>query len=654
MRFSRVAPVLTVAFFSLAAFATDEKIEKDTPKTSPTGTTFTAPAGWTMKTNGNLVVLEAPEGDGRLALIDVDAPDAAAAVAAAWAAYKPDMKRAVEVVVPQSPREGWTDRQLYRYETSPNEKLTVIVGVQRAGAKWNLRITESSDATLDKRGSQFALINASLRPAGYQRESFAGKKAKPLTPERIAILRTFVEDAMRKLDVPGVGLAFIDDGKVVWEGGLGVRELGKPEKVDGHTLFLAASNTKSITTALIATLVDENRLRWDEPVIEAYPTFKLGDAKTTQSVRVRHLLCACTGMPRQDLEWLFEFNKSTPAKSMTLLGTMQPTSNFGELFQYSNLMASAAGYIAGATISPHSELGAAYDDAMKQRIFDPLAMTRTTFDFETALASNHASTHGMTPDGVVRVSSMDFNYAIVPARPAGGVWTSPHDLARYVLMELSLGKTPEGKRVISEQNMLARRAPQVQVGEDLTYGMGLFVNTRYGTPVVSHGGDLSGHHSDMMWLPEHNAGLVIFANSDPGVRIRGPLVRRMLEVLFDGKPEAERDVDASVAQMKEGLKKFRERITIPPDAAEVAKLAGRYFSAELGSVVVMRKGSDVVFDFEEWRSTVATRKNDDGTTSFITIDPGASGFEFVVAEREGKRALVIRDAQHEYVLREAR
>lgn len=636
---------------AVAALA-QEKLAKDTPRATPAGTTFTAPEGWTMKTHGNVVVLEVPEGDAYVALVDLDAADGAAAVAGAWAAHKPEMKRPVQAVLPQSPREGWTDRQFFRYETSPNEKLAVSAAVQRAGGKWNVRLIEGAQATMEKRASQFGLLIGSIRPAGYSRESFAGRKANPLTPERIAVLTKFVEDGMKALDVPGVGLAFIDGGKVVWEGGLGVRELGKPAKVDKDTLFMAASNTKSMTTALIATLVDEKKLRWDEPVVEAFPGFRLGDAETTKSVLVKHLICACTGMPRQDLEWIFEFRKATPASSVALLAKMQPTSKFGELFQYSNLMAGAAGFVAGAKVYPDLELGKAYDEAMKRRIFDPLGMTRTTFDFKKALATNHAAPHGTTADGVTKVSAMGFNYAIVPARPAGGVWTSSHDLARYVLMELSLGKAPDGKRLVSEEAMLARRVPQVKVGEDRAYGMGLFVNNFYGTPILSHGGDLSGHHSNMVWLPEHNAGFVILANSDPGVRLRGPLERRLLEVLFDGKPEAQRDLDASVVQFREGTKKFRERLAIPPDANESAKLAKRYESADLGSVVVTKKGDEVTFDFDEWKSTVATRRNDDGTTSFITIDPGAIGFEFVAAERDGRKALIIRDAQHEYVLKQ--
>ena len=154
---------------------------------------------------------------------------------------------------------------------------------------------------------------------------------------------------------------------------------------------------------------------------EADPRFKLGSAETTRRVQVKHLVCACTGMPRQDLEWIFEFKGKTPTDSLQLLAGMQPTSAFGEVFQYSNLMVSAAGYVAAGVIHPGVEPGAAYDKAMRERVFAPLGMNDTTFDFARALRGNVASPHGDDVDAQVRVMRMDLNYAIVPARPAGGV-----------------------------------------------------------------------------------------------------------------------------------------------------------------------------------------------------------------------------------------
>src|SRR5205823_5611412 len=205
------------------------------------------------------------------------------------------------------------------------------------------------------------LIAASLRPKGYSRETFAGKKAHPLDAGRIAQIKALLEKGMEEVGIPGVGLSLIDGGKIVFEGGLGVKELGKPSSIDENTLFIAASNTKGLTTLLLAKLADAGKLDWNQPVTQIYPQFKLGDAETTRQVLVKHLICACTGLPRQDLEWIFEFAQATPESCLKLLGTMQPTSKFGEVFQYSNLMAAAAGFIAGHLYYPDRELGAAYD-----------------------------------------------------------------------------------------------------------------------------------------------------------------------------------------------------------------------------------------------------------------------------------------------------
>jgi CubicO group peptidase (beta-lactamase class C family) len=629
-----------------------EVLAADSPRATPGGVTFTASSGWSMTTTANKVVLEPPEGDSHLAIVDVEAKDANAAVAAAWAAYRPDAKWALKLASPQAPRNGWEERHTFQYETSPNERATVYAIASRAGAAWAVIIVDATDGTFEKRLSQFGLTNQSLRPKGYQRETFAGRKAHPLDAARIATLKAFVEDGMKRLGVPGVGLAFIDGGKVVWEGGLGVKELGKPEKVDADTLFIAASNTKAMTTLLLAELVDEKKLRWDQTVTEVYPSFKLGDAATTRQVLIKHLICACTGLPRQDLEWIFEFKGATPDSNMKLLGTMQPTSGFGQLFQYSNLMASAAGFIGGAIVYPKMELGAAYDEAMRRKVFEPLGMMHTTFDFAKAQHGNYAKPHSNNIDGVPTVARMDLNYAVVAARPAGGVWTSSHDLARYVEMELALGKLRNGKQLVSTENILARRAPQVPVGEDVAYGMGLIMDKQWGIPVVHHGGDLAGYHSDMMWLPDHGVGAVILTNADPGVQIRGPLLRRLVEVLFDGKPEAEPRLIAAAKQLKAAEAEERKHLTIPADSAYAGKLASRYRNAALGDLAVSHRGKDLVFDFGEWKSVIASRKNDDGTISFVTTDPTLIGFDFVVAEREGKRALVIRDAQHEYVFLE--
>jgi CubicO group peptidase (beta-lactamase class C family) len=629
------------------------RMAADTPVATPGGATFTAPAGWSVVMRDASVVLETPEPDSHVAIVDVQAADADAAVRTAWKIYKPDASRPLKIATDRPARNGWTERRVYEYETSPNERAVVQAVAYRAGAAWTVLIIDGTEPTFERRAAPLGLIAQSLRPKGYQRESFAGRKAHPLDAARIASIKSFLENGMAQMGVPGVALSLIDGGKVVFEGGLGVRELGKPEPVDADTLFIAASNTKAMTTLLLARLVDAKKLDWEQPVTQVYPAFKLGDAEVTSRVLVKHLICACTGLPRQDLEWLFEFAQLTPARSMTLLGTMQPTSKFGEVFQYSNLMAAAAGYVGANLVYPGRELGAAYDEAMRTQIFGPLGMSATTFDFAAAQKGNHARPHGLDVDGKPAIGKMDLNYTVVPVRPAGGMWTSVHDLSRYVVMELAGGKLPDGSRLVSEQNLVMRRAPQVLLGEDQNYGMGLMEDRTWGVNVVHHGGDLAGYHSDMMFLPDYGVGAVILTNGDPGARLRRPLMRRLLEILFDGRPEAVEDVASSARLMKAEIAKDRERLKVPADPAQAAKLAVRYTNAALGDVTIRREGGGTVFDVGEWKSTVASRVNDDGSISFITIDPTLGGFEFVVAERDGKRALIVRDGQHEYVFAEA-
>src|SRR5262249_30056088 len=154
------------------------------------------------------------------------------------------------------------------------------------------------------------------------------------------------------------------------------------------------------------------------------------------------------------------------------------------------------------------------------------------------------------------------------------------------------------------------------------------------------------YHSDMIWLPEFGIGATILTNSDSGVLLRAPFLRKLLEVLFDGKPEADEQVRVAAVDRLATSRKERERLVFPPDRKIAAAIAARYSSPELGPLDVKRAPGSVTFDFGEWHSRIASRLNDDGTISLVTADPGVTGFEFVVTERDGKRSLALRDAQH--------
>jgi hypothetical protein len=142
---------------------------------------------------------------------------------------------------------------------------------------------------------------------------------------------------------------------------------------------------------------------------------------------------------------------------------------------------------------------------------------------------------------------------------------------------------------------------------------------------------------------------VVLTNGDPGWVLRDVFQRKLLEVLFDGRDEADADVAAAAKSYYAQVAANRKLLTAPADAAEASKLAARFHNDVLGEIDVRRDGGRTVFDFGEFRSEVASRKNPDGSISFITITPGILGFEFVVSE--GGKRLTTRAAQQEYVFK---
>src|SRR4029453_11767263 len=121
------------------------------------------------------------------------APAPAAAVAAAWGAYRPDARRPLQLATQVPARDGWDESHIFNYETSPNERAVVQARARRAGDAWTITIIDDTEPTVEKRSAPVSLLIQSLRPKGYHRESFASRKAAPLDNGRIAQIKEFVE-----------------------------------------------------------------------------------------------------------------------------------------------------------------------------------------------------------------------------------------------------------------------------------------------------------------------------------------------------------------------------------------------------------------------------------------------------------------------------
>lgn len=643
---------LSLALCLIPTLAGAELIPPDGRTVTGTGVSFAGPGDWKLEQRPGLFRLTAPEGDVQLVLANVGSvADATAAVKAALPVVGSDFARQPSLITRQQTRQGWDEAWDFQYETAPEERRALFASAYRHGTEWIVLFGTGALNSLNKRGAAVRSLVQSLHPAVFVAETFAGRTAHPLDAARIAQMKAFVSQSMTALGIPGVALAFIQDGRIVDEGGLGVRELGRPEPVDARTRFMVASNTKGMTTLLLAKLVDDGKLAWDEAVVQAYPGFRLGDAGVTKAIKVRHLVCACTGMPRQDMEWMLTGNAATPAGHVfDLLGTMQPTSGFGKLYQYSNLLAASAGYVAARVAFPGMEVGAGYDRAMTSMIWGPLGMKDTTLDSAVALAGDHASPHADDIDGQVAVLSPTLNDSIRFLRPAGGAWSTAHDMALYALDELNAGKLPDGRQIISVANVLERRIPGVSSGDRTTYGLGLENSERYGVRVISHGGSLLGYKTNWLIIPDARVGAVILTNGDNARELVGSaFARRLLELLYDGKSEAGEQIASAAATIRAEEKEERARVVVPPDPAAEARLAARYDNVSLGHIDVRRDSEGVMFDFGGFSSHVGLRPNSGGTTSFVLTDAGLVGRPFDVRPGATFDELILRDSQHEYV-----
>jgi hypothetical protein len=211
---------------TLAGPQAPERVAADTSMTTVMGNTFIAPKDWTVAVKGPATILEAPEGGSWVVLVDVAAKDDDEALAEAWKAYRPEAKWPVKVSNDLPDRDGWSKRRAYEYLTSPNEKRDVAALVLYSGAGWTVVIEDLADAVAEKRGGQIGVALGRLLPKGYSRESFADKKANTLDQARIADLGRFIEQGQKETGVPGVALGLVQDGKVIFADGFGVRELG--------------------------------------------------------------------------------------------------------------------------------------------------------------------------------------------------------------------------------------------------------------------------------------------------------------------------------------------------------------------------------------------------------------------------------------------
>jgi CubicO group peptidase (beta-lactamase class C family) len=480
----------------------------------------------------------------------------------------------------------------------------------------------------------------------------SGRVAHPFDAARAAALDAFIEDALARTGVPGAAIAVVQGGKVVHERAFGTREAGKSLPVTPDTLFMIGSATKPLTSLMVAKLVDEGKLTWSTPVQEIMPSFAIADPEASRAMTVENTLCACAGLPRVDAELFFAPRAMSPEERIASMRLMKPTARIGEKYQYSNVMVAAAGYIAAHAAVPEKRLGPAYQEAMQSRVFGPLGMTKTTLDPDVATAKDvdHATPHGATMEGAYVPIPLADEAFVAPIRPSGGVWSSVHDMSRYVALELAKGKDESGRALYSEANLVKRREPQVDSGEGTSYGLGLWVDTSAGNQWLGHTGGTLGFRSRIFVFPEFDWGYVLLANAtddDFGPAVQG----RLHELIFDRPSHASAALEHALAASRGDADKLRAQYTKSPPPEWVASLAGTYQDATLGKIAVRAENGKGVLDAGAWKSAFG-KLTKNGRSGLILLDPPHNGFVFYPEDAGGaprKASLVLETPEASYV-----
>jgi len=408
------------------------------------------------------------------------------------------------------------------------------------------------------------------------------------------ISREFVESQLREFGVPGMGIGVVRDGKVLMSEGFGYRDREKQLPVTPQTLFGIASCSKAFTSALIAMLVDEGKLTYDQPIVEYLPDFKLYDDYATAHCTVRDMLSHMTGIAGHDALWVDQIDR---AELFRRLRYIEPNKSFRETVQYSNTIFTIIGYIAERLT------GESWDELIKTRIFQPLGMTRSNTSVDEFAGIDDVAVPYWNFHGDVRRIR---NWNVDLGAPCAGVNTCVEDMCKWLQLHLNCGSW-EGRQLISEENMMQMHTAHVaypirqwnftEVPNVGGYGMGWVTDSYRGEETVFHNGEIEGYCAQQLLMPKRNIGVVLLMNRHGSCGIlENRIMFAILDSLLDLPPidwvnrlapyasdKYEWDVNLLPGEAVKGTK--------PAHSAE--EYAGKYWNPGYGSFDILKKGDGI-------------------------------------------------------------
>jgi CubicO group peptidase (beta-lactamase class C family) len=423
----------------------------------------------------------------------------------------------------------------------------------------------------------------------------------------------YVNKSLKDWEVPGVAIAIVKGDQVVLVKGYGVRKLGEPATVDERTLFAIGSSSKAFTAAAVAMLVDEGKVKWDDPVTKYLPGFEMYDPYVTRELTVRDLLTHRSGLQRGDFLWYgSDLDREEIVRRARLI---KPSWSLRSTFGYQNIMFLTAGQLVSRVS------GKTWDEFIQQRIFTPLAMTSSSTSISAfKTANNVASPHAKRDDKVQAIPWRNIDNIA----PAGSINSNVVDMAQWVRLQLAQGTfqnqkifTPAVAKEMHASQTIIRYEPPYSMwypeAHFLNYGMGWFLSDYRGRKVVEHGGAIDGMRAEVALMPEEKLGLVVLSNMNGSL-----LPVALMYRIFDSFLHApQRDWSAEFLKTTKTLeqagqaaekKQESERVTGTNPSLSLEKYPGTYRNDLYGDVTVtsnngklhLRFGPAFTGDLEHW------------------------------------------------------
>ena len=457
-------------------------------------------------------------------------------------------------------------------------------------------------------------------------------------------LSSYVQRGLKLWNIPGLAVVVVKDGQVVASQGFGVRATGQPEPVDANTLFLIASNSKLFTGTAISQLVEEKKLKLDDPVRQYLPDFRLYDSTSTRLVTVRDLLSHRMGTKTFQGDFTFWNSNLSRADIIQKVRLLKPTTLFRQSYGYSNY-----GFLTAGEIIPVVANGQKWEDFVQQRLLTPLAMANTYPNSIGASQRPNVAQPHTTANGPLAVLPFD---VVDNFGPAASMVSCVSDLGHWLRFQLDSGKY-QGQRVLPWATLRRTREGNTLAGSTKspivpthfrTYGLGVFSADYNARQIFWHTGGANGFVTNVCFVPEENLGLAVLTNQDNQSFFEA--LRYQLLDAYLGVPYVDRSRQLHALAKRGNEETAKEIADLAARVAKKAKpslalkaYAGTYQHPLYGPVTVEPKGKLLLVRFPHHPALTATLDYLDGhsfRTSYSNAAYGIFPANFTVVNGQVK------------------